>query len=104
MTARTRVVRFRGRADKRIIMAVRTARRTYRDARMAGVSRMQRFPATGMTRRTVAASCRNSRLQIRNSCMAERTITIMHYGNCRICGCARIMAVRTGSHAECHIP
>ena len=41
MTARTGVVRFRGRADKRIIMAVRTARCTYRDARMAGVSRMQ---------------------------------------------------------------
>jgi len=94
MTAGTRIMRFRGCAYKRIIMAINATRCTYRDAGMARIGRMQRIPGARMTGRTVTASGRNTRLEVRNGCMTESTISIMGYINCSICGSARIMTAR----------
>ena len=53
MTTGTRVMRFRGCAYKRIIMAASTAGRTNRDASMARIGRMGRLPGARMTGGTI---------------------------------------------------
>ena len=104
MAAGTCVVRFRSRADKRIIMAAGAGGRCYNDASMARIGRMQCTPRTCMTGGTVTASGRNTRLEVRNGCMAESTISAMCYINCSIRGSARIMTARAGRRSERHIP
>ena len=53
MTAGTGVMRFRGSTHQGIIMAVGTAGRTHRDARMAWIRCMGHLPGASMTGCTV---------------------------------------------------
>ena len=101
MTAGTRIMRFRGCAYKRIIMAINATRCTYRDAGMAGIRCMGRLPGARMTGGTIG------RARVANSGADQCTATgIMAAGTrvMRFRGCTYkrvIMAVSTTGCTNC---
>jgi len=95
MTADTRIMRCRGRAYKRIIMAVSTTRSTYRDASMAGIVCMGRLPGVRMTGGTIGRGqvADGGADQRAGSCIMAAYTRVMRFR-----GCANkriIMAVST---------
>ena len=85
-------------AEQSVIVTAGTAGRCNLNqiAVVRGVGGMGGFPTAGMTAGTIAAACRQTRLQVRNVGMTVTTNTLVGTGNRRIGGAARIVTGHTG--------